>query len=106
MIKMKQLFKNQVEKRVLRFNHATQHKEAVEYFKNMYENRNHRIIVLKPTPDLILIDFFEQKVYGVEIAVSPQLHTKKRKYHKSEFDGFIYVPIKKHLPLQPRIILK
>lgn len=98
------LHKNKNAIEILRF--QNQHKECGELFRVRYENRKQKIIVVYLIPDLILVDFETREIYGVEIANQDQLHIKKLKYHKSEFDGFIYVRTKGFEFKKPRIVLK
>lgn len=98
------LHKNKNTIEVFRF--KNQHEECSELFRVRYENRKQRIIAVSPIPDLILIDFETKEIFGVEIANSDQLHIKKLKYHKSDFDGFIYVRTKGFGLKKPRIIPK
>jgi len=82
-----------------------EHEECVKLFKTTYNNEKHRVIILKGVvPDLILVDFNEKKVYGVEIATTSQLIDKNRKYYKSDFDGFVYVKTKDFMLTKPKIV--
>lgn len=79
-------------------NHEKMIQKAKRELKKKFSGKDVRVIVVRPIPDLVMVDFENKKVFGVEVSNTSQKSKKKINYRCSDFPETLFVKYSRKHP--------
>lgn len=97
----KERWKNYYSLNMKRKHHDIMVKNLKYHISELIRVNNGKYIFNKPIPDSIMVDFYNKKIYAIELSKRQSMTAKLKKYKNSDFDFVVFVKPENNKLLHP-----